>query len=72
MRSTPRPTATSTNGCRRNGYPTSSHAGIPDTSEMLYLGGERGWVRKELVKDALGDPVLPQGQKPDPVQAASQ
>jgi len=49
-----------------NGYPTSSHAGIPDTSEMLYLGADKGWVRKELVKDALGDPVLPQGQKPDP------
>jgi len=48
------------------GYPTSSHAGIPDTSEMLYLGADKGWVRKELVKDALGDPVLPQGQKPDP------
>lgn len=48
------------------GYPSSSHAGIPDTSEMLYLGGDKGWVRKELVKDALGDPVLPQGQKPDP------
>ena len=48
------------------GYPSSSHAGIPDTSEMLYLGADKGWVRKELVKDALGDPVLPQGQKPDP------
>jgi creatinine amidohydrolase/Fe(II)-dependent formamide hydrolase-like protein len=50
------------------GYPGSSHAGIPDTSEMLYLGGDKGWVRKELVKDALGDPVLPQGQKPDPAR----
>ena len=49
-----------------NGYPSSSHAGIPDTSEMLYLGGDKGWVRKELVKDALGDPVLPQGQRPAP------
>jgi creatinine amidohydrolase len=49
-----------------NGYPTSSHAGIPDTSEMLYLGGDKGWTKKELVKDALGDPVVPQGQKPDP------
>ena len=48
------------------GYPSSSHAGIPDTSEMLYLGADKGWVRKELVKDALGDPVLPPGQKPDP------
>src|SRR4030081_1434038 len=30
-----------------NGYPSSSHAGIPDTSEMLYLGGDKGWVRTE-------------------------
>ena len=51
-----------------NGYPTSSHAGIPDTSEMLFLGGDKGWTKKELVKDALGDPVLPQGQKPDPAK----
>lgn len=49
-----------------NGYPASAHAGIPDTSEMLYLGGDRGWVRKDKLKDALGDPVLPQGQRPDP------
>jgi len=40
-----------------NGYPVSSHAGIPDTSEMLYLGGDKGWVRKDLVATALGDPV---------------
>ena len=54
---------------QENGYPSSSHAGIPDTSEMLYLGADKGWVRKELVKDALGDPVLPQGQRPaDPAQ----
>jgi creatinine amidohydrolase len=32
-----------------NGYPRSLHAGIPDTSEMLYLGGDKGWVRKSLV-----------------------
>lgn len=52
-----------------NGYPASAHAGLPDTSEMLYLGGDRGWVRQDKVKDALGDPVLPQGQKPDPAAA---
>src|SRR5262245_39026179 len=34
----------------QKGLPRSSHAGIPDTSEMLYLGGDKGWVRKELVK----------------------
>jgi creatinine amidohydrolase len=40
-----------------NGYPVSSHAGIPDTSEMLYLGGDQGWVRKDLIPTAVGDPV---------------
>lgn len=47
------------------GYPRSSHAGIPDTSEMLYLGGDL-WVRKDLIKTALGDPVRERGQPRDP------
>lgn len=47
-----------------HGYPRSLHAGVPDTSEMLYLGGDRGWVRKELIKDAVGDPVPETGQNP--------
>src|SRR5215831_14372413 len=51
-----------------NGYPLSSHAGIPDTSEMLYLGGDV-WVRKELIKTALGDPVRPPGQPRDSTAA---
>lgn len=51
---------------KANNYPVSQHAGIPDTSEMLYLGGDKGWVRKELVATALGDPILPRGQAPDP------
>ena len=38
------------------GYPRSSHAGIPDTSTMLYLGGDT-WVRKALIPTALGDPA---------------
>lgn len=42
-----------------NGLPYSSHAGIPDTSEMLYLGGDKGWVRKDLVATAVGDPATP-------------
>jgi creatinine amidohydrolase len=46
-----------------NGYPRSSHAGIPDTSTMLYLGGDKGWVRKELIPTAEGDPVAPPGQR---------
>jgi len=54
-----------------HGYPRSSHAGIPDTSTMLYLGGDKGWVRKDLIKDALGDPAPEPGQRgrgqaPDP------
>jgi creatinine amidohydrolase/Fe(II)-dependent formamide hydrolase-like protein len=46
-----------------HGYPRSSHAGIPDTSEMLYLGGDKGWVRKALIPTAEGDPVPPPGQR---------
>jgi creatinine amidohydrolase len=46
-----------------NGYPTSSHAGIPDTSTMLYLGGDKGWVRRELIATAEGDPVPPPGAR---------
>jgi len=26
--------------------PLSTHAGIPDTAEMLYLGGDKGWSAK--------------------------
>lgn len=48
-----------------HGYPTSSHAGIPDTSEMLYLGGDV-WVRRDLIKTALGDPPRVPGQQVDP------
>ena len=53
-------------------YPRSSHAGIPDTSTMMYLGGDKGWVRKELIATAEGDPVPPPGARgqgrgtPDP------
>jgi len=47
-----------------HGYPTSSHAGIPDTSEMLYLGGE-SWVRTALLPSAVGDNT-PRGATRDP------
>jgi creatinine amidohydrolase len=47
----------------KNGYPRSSHAGIPDTSTMLYLGGDKGWVRKNLIATAEGDPVPPPGAR---------
>jgi creatinine amidohydrolase/Fe(II)-dependent formamide hydrolase-like protein len=46
-----------------HGYPRSSHAGIPDTSTMMYLGGDKGWVRKELIPTAEGDPVPPPGAR---------
>jgi creatinine amidohydrolase len=49
-----------------NHLPISSHAGIPDTSEMLYLGGDKGWVRKELIATALGDPPRKPGEARDP------
>lgn len=41
--------------------PSWGHAGIMDTSEMLYLGGDKGWVRTELIPNALGDPSSPPG-----------
>jgi creatinine amidohydrolase len=46
-----------------HGYPRSSHAGIPDTSTMWYLGGDKGWVRPELIPTAEGDPVPPPGAR---------
>jgi creatinine amidohydrolase/Fe(II)-dependent formamide hydrolase-like protein len=58
-----------------NGYPASSHAGIPDTSEMLYLstalpgtmpGSDKGWVRQAEIAKALGDPIRKPGEAPDP------
>jgi creatinine amidohydrolase/Fe(II)-dependent formamide hydrolase-like protein len=48
---------------QEHGYPSSSHAGIPDTSTMLYLGGDKGWVRKDLIATAEGDPVPPAGAR---------
>lgn len=47
-----------------NGYPPSSHAGIPDTSLMWYLGGNL-WVRTDLISSALGDPVRERGAPRD-------
>jgi len=53
-----------------NKYPSYGHASIMDTSEMLYLstrnGHDWGWVRQDLIKTAVGDPVLPRGQRRDP------
>jgi creatinine amidohydrolase len=41
--------------------PVSSHAGIPDTSEMLYLGLDLGWVRPDQIPNAVGDKDHPNG-----------
>jgi creatinine amidohydrolase len=49
-----------------NKYPSGGHASVMDTSEMLYLGGDKGWVRKDLLPTALGDPVRRRGETPDP------
>ena len=46
-----------------HGYPPSEHAGIPDTSEMLYLGGDV-WVRRDLIKTAVGEPMPGAGRGP--------
>jgi creatinine amidohydrolase len=50
----------------KNGYPPSEHAGIPDTSELLYLEGNQQWIRKELLPTALGDPPRKPGEPRDP------
>jgi creatinine amidohydrolase/Fe(II)-dependent formamide hydrolase-like protein len=46
-----------------NHLPPSSHGGVPDTSLMMYLGGD-AWVRKD--KMVAGDPMLPPGTPRDP------
>lgn len=48
---------------KQNGYPASSHGGIPDTSVMMYLGSD-AWVRKDKI--TFGDRVLPRSQTRDP------
>jgi creatinine amidohydrolase/Fe(II)-dependent formamide hydrolase-like protein len=37
----------------KNGYPIGTHAGIADTSEMLFLGGD-DWIRKDRLNGAVG------------------
>jgi creatinine amidohydrolase/Fe(II)-dependent formamide hydrolase-like protein len=46
--------------------PLSNHAGISDTSIMLYLQPKpESWVRN-IYRTTIGDPVLPAGQRADP------
>lgn len=40
------------------GLPEDLHGGISDTSEMLYLDKDNTWVRRPLLKNAVGDPVV--------------
>src|SRR5579885_3041526 len=40
-----------------NGYPSGGHGAISDTSEMIYLGQDKGWVRMDTLPTAVGDPV---------------
>ena len=53
-----------------NGYPCAGHAGIPDTSEMMYLGLDKGWVRKELIATAVGNYQQCAGKPVDEAAAA--
>jgi creatinine amidohydrolase len=46
-----------------NHLPPSTHGGVPDTSLMMYLGGD-AWIRKD--KMVAGDPLLPPGVTRDP------
>jgi creatinine amidohydrolase len=58
------------------GLPVSSHAGIPDTSEMMFEGKGKNWVRTDLLKYAvtMGPGYVPappvpgaaRGAAPDP------
>lgn len=52
------------------GLPCASHAGLNDTSNMVYLGADKGWVRMELLPTAVGNYVACAGQPVDSVAAA--
>jgi hypothetical protein len=50
------------------GYPPGGHAYIyiNDTSEMIYLGSDKGWTRPEEMANAVGDPPRKPGAARDP------
>ncbi len=48
---------------KSQGYPVTIHAGLSDTSEMLYLDPDGSWVRKDLLATAVGDPVGEDGKR---------
>jgi creatinine amidohydrolase/Fe(II)-dependent formamide hydrolase-like protein len=42
------------NWLKANGYPVGTHASIPDTSQMMYLGGDT-WIRKDKIVNGTKD-----------------
>jgi len=46
-----------------NHLPIGEHASIKDTSELLYLEGDRPWIRKEQIATTIGDPVDAPGER---------
>jgi creatinine amidohydrolase len=46
--------------------PVGSHASIKDTSELWYLGGDQGWIRKDQIATAVGNPPRKPGEPRDP------
>lgn len=54
----------------QRGLPCASHAGLNDTSNMVYLGQDKGWVRMELMPTAVGNYVACPEQPIDSVAAA--
>ena len=54
----------------QRGLPCASHAGLNDTSNMVYLGQDKGWVRMELLPTAVGNYVACPDQPVDSVAAA--
>jgi creatinine amidohydrolase/Fe(II)-dependent formamide hydrolase-like protein len=42
----------------KQGLPPDEHAGVSDTSEMMYLDKDGTWVRRSLIATAVGDPVV--------------
>lgn len=50
----------------KEGFPAGTHGGILDTSLMLYLDTDSKYVRRDLLATAVGDPVRPRGQQPEP------
>jgi creatinine amidohydrolase/Fe(II)-dependent formamide hydrolase-like protein len=50
------------------GYPANVHAGVTETSEMLYLERGRNWVRRDLIASAVGG--VPSDFGPDRAKGA--